>query len=146
MSSGSNKEGKLSSALLSSFLKLNSVIQPKKTLNLIQNMLVKTIFHLAPFNHFFPFSQLPPTSNAVSLKSPIITSLSNNIQLNIPIHFLFPAAFRPQHNICQLKKSLLMAMLFYVPVLDQKIKDTNFKTGNYIQLFNLSTIPPRTAC
>lgn len=94
MSSSNNKEGKVPSALLYSFFRLKSVSQPKMTLNLIQIILAETMFHLAPLNHFFQFSQLPPTSNAILLKSPTTMSPSNNIQLNIFTHFLFPAPSR----------------------------------------------------
>lgn len=71
MSSSSNREGKVPSALLYSFFSLKSVIQPKKTLNLIQIVSFKTMCDLAPLKHFFPVPQLLPTSNAIFLKSPI---------------------------------------------------------------------------
>lgn len=97
MSGSNNKDSKVSSTLLHSFFRLKSAIQPKK------NYLGWDMFHLAPLNHFFLFSQLPPTSNAILLKPPITVSPSNRIQFNTFIHFLFPAAFQPQHNICQSK-------------------------------------------
>lgn len=85
------------------------------------------MFHLAPLNQFFLLSPPPPTSNTALCSSPV--SPSNIRALNILIHSLFPVAFQPQHRICQLekKKSLLMAVLFYVPVLE-KIRDPKLKT------------------